>query len=117
VPEGNKSNDGNRNYRHGDYSAGFHYRNCGDAPRCPAPVEKELVSLVYATTRWAICARPDEGAIMAQLISRLSKDETAATAIEYSLIAAGIALAIVVIVQAIGTQVQVPYSTVSSALK
>jgi len=54
---------------------------------------------------------------MAQLISRLSKDETAATAIEYSLIAAGIALAIVVIVQAIGTQVQVPYSTVSSALK
>jgi pilus assembly protein Flp/PilA len=61
--------------------------------------------------------RPDEGAIMAQLISRLSKDETAATAIEYSLIAAGIALAIVVIVQAIGTQVQVPYSTVSSALK
>jgi pilus assembly protein Flp/PilA len=54
---------------------------------------------------------------MAQLISRFYKDETAATAIEYSLIAAGIALAIVVVVQAIGTQVQVPYATVSSALK
>ena len=54
---------------------------------------------------------------MAQLISRFSKDETAATAIEYSLIAAGIALAIVAVVQAIGTQVQVPYATVSSAFK
>jgi pilus assembly protein Flp/PilA len=54
---------------------------------------------------------------MAQLISRFFKDETAATAIEYSLIAAGIALAIVVVVQTIGTQVKVPYATVSTALK
>jgi pilus assembly protein Flp/PilA len=61
--------------------------------------------------------RPNEGGIMAQLISRFSKDETAATAIEYSLIAAGIALAIVVVVQTIGTQVKVPYATVSTALK
>jgi pilus assembly protein Flp/PilA len=52
-----------------------------------------------------------------QLISRFSRDETAATAIEYSLIAAGIALAIVMVVQSIGTQVQVPYATVSTALK
>ena len=57
------------------------------------------------------------GLIMAQLISQFIKDDTAATAIEYSLIAAGIALAIVAVVQAIGTQVQVPYATVSSALK
>jgi pilus assembly protein Flp/PilA len=54
---------------------------------------------------------------MAQSIRRFSKDETAATAIEYSLIAAGIALAIVVVVQTIGTQVKVPYATVSTALK
>ena len=54
---------------------------------------------------------------MAQLIRRFSKDETAATAIEYALIAGGIALAIVGVVQALGTQVQVPYATVSSALK
>jgi pilus assembly protein Flp/PilA len=54
---------------------------------------------------------------MAQLISRFSKDETAATAVEHSPIAAGIALAIVAVVQAIGTQVQAPYATVSSALK
>ena len=59
--------------------------------------------------------KPQRVLIMAQLISRFSKDETGA--IEYSLIAAGIALAIVMVVQSIGTQVQVPYATVSTALK
>jgi pilus assembly protein Flp/PilA len=54
---------------------------------------------------------------MVQFIRRFSKDETAATAIEYSLIAAGIALAIVAVVQTIGTQVKVPFTTMSTALK
>ena len=54
---------------------------------------------------------------MVRLLKQFHADQTAATAIEYSLIAAGIALAIVAVVQAIGTQVQVPYATVSSALK
>jgi len=54
---------------------------------------------------------------MAQLISRFSKDQTAATAIEYALIAGGIALAIVGAVQALGTQVKVPFTTMSAALK
>jgi pilus assembly protein Flp/PilA len=54
---------------------------------------------------------------MAQLISRFFKDETAATAIEYSLIAGGVALAIVGVVQALGTQVKVPFTTMSAALK
>ena len=54
---------------------------------------------------------------MVRHLRRFYADQTAATAIEYSLIAAGIALAIVAVVQAIGTQVQVPYATVSSALK
>jgi pilus assembly protein Flp/PilA len=49
--------------------------------------------------------------------SRFSKDQTAATAIEYSLIAGGIALAIVGVVQALGTQVKVPFTTMSGALK
>ena len=45
------------------------------------------------------------------------QDESGATAIEYSLIAAGIALAIVAVVQGIGTKLNVPFSTVASALK
>ena len=54
---------------------------------------------------------------MAQLASRFFKDQTAATAIEYALIAGRIALAIVGAVQALGTQVQVPFTTMSAALK
>jgi pilus assembly protein Flp/PilA len=54
---------------------------------------------------------------MVRLLKRFRADQTAATAIEYSLIAAGIALAIVAVVNAIGTQLNVPFSTVSSALK
>jgi len=45
-------------------------------------------------------SKPLRVLIMAQLISRFSKDQTAATAIEYALIAGGIALAIVGAVQA-----------------
>ena len=41
---------------------------------------------------------------MRYLVSRLFKDESAATAIEYGLIAAGIALAIVAVVTGLGTQ-------------
>jgi pilus assembly protein Flp/PilA len=54
---------------------------------------------------------------MTQLINRFFKDQSAATAIEYSLIAGGIALAIVGVVQALGTQVKVPFTTVSTAIK
>jgi pilus assembly protein Flp/PilA len=54
---------------------------------------------------------------MTKLISRFYRDQTAASAVEYALIAGGIALAIVGTVQALGTQVKVPFTTVSSALK
>jgi pilus assembly protein Flp/PilA len=54
---------------------------------------------------------------MNKLVLRFMKDETGATAIEYGLIAAGIALAIVATVQALGTQLNATFSTVSTALK
>lgn len=44
-------------------------------------------------------------------------DDRAATAIEYGLIAAGIAVAIIATVGALGTQLNVTFSSVSSALK
>jgi pilus assembly protein Flp/PilA len=43
-------------------------------------------------------------------------DETGATAIEYGLIAAGISVAIIAVVNALGTQLQTTFSTVSSQL-
>jgi len=45
------------------------------------------------------------------------KDESAATAIEYGLIAAGIALAIIPVITGIGTHLKTTFSTISTALK
>ena len=54
---------------------------------------------------------------MTPLILRFLKDDTGATAIEYGLIAAGIAVAIIAVVQGLGTQLNTTFSSVSSALK
>jgi pilus assembly protein Flp/PilA len=50
-------------------------------------------------------------------ITRFIRDESGATAIEYGLIAAGIAVAIIATVQALGTNLNTTFSTVSTALK
>jgi pilus assembly protein Flp/PilA len=44
------------------------------------------------------------------------RDQSGATAIEYGLIAAGISVAIIAVVNALGTQLQTTFSTVSSQL-
>ncbi|MFY9760178.1 MAG: Flp family type IVb pilin [Xanthobacteraceae bacterium] len=54
---------------------------------------------------------------MTNLLSSFLKDETAATAIEYGLIAAGISVAIIVVVQGLGTNLKTTFSSVSTALK
>jgi pilus assembly protein Flp/PilA len=54
---------------------------------------------------------------MRRSITRFIRDESAATAIEYGLIAAGIAVAIIATVQALGTNLNTTFSTVSTALK
>jgi pilus assembly protein Flp/PilA len=45
------------------------------------------------------------------------KDESAATAIEYGLIAAGISLAIIAVVSNLGTKLKSTFSSVSTQLK
>jgi pilus assembly protein Flp/PilA len=51
------------------------------------------------------------------LIVRFLKDENAATAIEYGLIATGIALAIIPVVTGMGTKLKTTFTTLSTALK
>jgi pilus assembly protein Flp/PilA len=51
------------------------------------------------------------------MIKRFLKDESAATAIEYGLIAAGIALAIISAVQGVGTKLKSNFGTISTSLK
>jgi pilus assembly protein Flp/PilA len=52
-----------------------------------------------------------------KLIVKFLKDESAATAIEYGLIATGIALAIIPVITGLGTKLKTTLSTGSSALK
>jgi pilus assembly protein Flp/PilA len=48
---------------------------------------------------------------------RFFKDESAATAIEYGLIAAGIAVAVLPVITGLGTHVKSTFSTIQTALK
>ena len=54
---------------------------------------------------------------MKNLVSRFIKQESGATAIEYGLIAAGIAMAIVAAVNGVGTSISSTFTTLSSSLK
>jgi pilus assembly protein Flp/PilA len=54
---------------------------------------------------------------MKNLIARFVKDESGATAIEYGLIAAGISLAIIAMVNGIGTKLNTQFSSINSSLK
>ena len=50
-------------------------------------------------------------------LAKFVKDESGATAIEYGLIAAGISVAIIAVVQGLGTKLSATFSSVTSALK
>ena len=54
---------------------------------------------------------------MKSIIKSFLKDESGATAIEYGLIAAGIAIAIITAVNGVGTQLSTNFNTISSSLK
>ncbi len=51
------------------------------------------------------------------IISRFLKDETAATAIEYGLIAAGISLAIIAAVNGLGSKLNTKFTAINTSLK
>ncbi len=53
---------------------------------------------------------------MNKLVLRFLKNESGATAIEYGLIAAGISVAIIAVVQGLGSQLNVTFGQVSTAL-
>ena len=53
---------------------------------------------------------------MKDLVSRFVKDESGATAIEYGLIAAGISVAIIAVIQGIGPKLNTTFTKVSNAL-
>jgi pilus assembly protein Flp/PilA len=54
---------------------------------------------------------------MKNLVARFAKDESGATAIEYGLIAAGISLAIITIVNTLGGTLSTKFTSINSSLK
>ena len=54
---------------------------------------------------------------MKNLIARFVKDESGATAIEYGLIAAGISLAIIAVVNGLGTNLNTKFTSINNQLK
>ena len=53
---------------------------------------------------------------MSRFVSRFVKDESGATAIEYGLIAASIAVVIITAVQLLGTKLTTTFTSVANAL-
>lgn len=54
---------------------------------------------------------------MESLVLQFLRDESGATAIEYGLIAAGIAVALITVLNGVGTKLKTTFSSVSSALR
>lgn len=54
---------------------------------------------------------------MKNLIARFVQDQSGATAIEYGLIAAGISLAIIAVVNGLGTKLNTTFTSINSSLK
>ena len=52
-----------------------------------------------------------------KVVRNFLADETAATAIEYGLIAAGVALAIIAIVNGLGTNLKTKFTSINSSLR
>lgn len=51
------------------------------------------------------------------MVKRFLRDESGATAIEYGLIAAGISVAIIAVVQGLGSKLTTTFTSVKDALK
>lgn len=54
---------------------------------------------------------------MKNIIAKFWADESAATAIEYGLIAAGISLAIIAVVNSLGSTLNTEFTTINTSLK
>ena len=54
---------------------------------------------------------------MTNLVTRFLKDESGATAIEYGLVAAGISVAIIAVVQSLGSRLNATFIIIQGALK
>jgi pilus assembly protein Flp/PilA len=73
--------------------------------------------MLFANLHRAFLQDEQKVVIMRKLLKEFVVDESGATAIEYGLIAAGIALAIVAAVNGLGTKLNTKFTSISTSLK
>ena len=69
--------------------------------------------MLEASSKWEF----KEQNPMKALIARFAKDESGATAIEYGLVAAGISVAIIAVIQGLGNNLKTAFTSLSGTLK
>jgi pilus assembly protein Flp/PilA len=74
--------------------------------------------MLFASSTRVVRQQTQEEAItMVQMLKDFLADESGATAIEYGLIAAGISLAIIAVVNGIGAKLNTKFSSINTSLK
>ena len=73
--------------------------------------------MLFASSIRVVRQQTQEAITMVQMLRDFLADESGATAIEYGLIAAGISLAIIAVVNGIGAKLNTKLSSINTSLK
>jgi pilus assembly protein Flp/PilA len=73
--------------------------------------------MLFASSTRVVRQQTQETITMVQMLKDFLADESGATAIEYGLIAAGISLAIIAVVNGIGAKLNTKFSSINTSLK
>jgi pilus assembly protein Flp/PilA len=73
--------------------------------------------MLFASLTGVVRQQTQEAITMVQMLKDFLADESGATAIEYGLIAAGISLAIIAVVNGIGAKLNTKFSSINTSLK
>jgi pilus assembly protein Flp/PilA len=83
----------------------------------PSPINPARINWVATGWLYFVALVSPESAKMTNLVARFLRDQSGATAIEYGLIAAGISLAIIAVVNGLGTNLNDKFTTINNSLK
>src|ERR1700730_10100409 len=78
--------------------------------------EVQLTGAMNSTSQTQAQTTGGEEHIMTNLVRRFANDESGATAIEYGLIAAGISVAIITVVNTLGSQLKTTFTNITTQL-
>jgi pilus assembly protein Flp/PilA len=73
--------------------------------------------MLFASTAFPGANAPESLPSMTNIFKQFIADESGATAIEYGLIAAGISLAIIAVVNGLGTKLNTKFTSINTSLK